>query len=145
MAEMAEKSHLWAARAMKYHMDNRIVNKHCGGVGMSLLPTAAGKGGDNEPSAAIVEGRLQKSDPWPRRNRLCIQLLRDNHDAGDFLQLFSGPVEYDFGGITGGTVVRMGAVTRTEQLVIAEPKVEIVQYELCDLLVESLELFVSHS
>ena len=71
--------------------------------------------------------------------------LRDNHDAGDFLQLFPDPVENDFGGITGGIVVRMGAVTRTEQFFIAEPKVEIVQYELCDLLVESLELFASHS
>ena len=29
-------------RAMKYHMDNRIVNKHCGGMGMILLPTASG-------------------------------------------------------------------------------------------------------
>ena len=71
--------------------------------------------------------------------------LRDNHDAGDILQLFPDTVENDSGGITGGIIVRMGAVSRTEQLFVAEPKVEIVQYEFCDLLVESLELFVSHS
>jgi hypothetical protein len=47
-------------RAMKYHMDNRIVNRHCGGMGMNLLPTASGKVGDNDASATIVEGRLSK-------------------------------------------------------------------------------------
>jgi hypothetical protein len=47
-------------RAMKYHMDNRIVNKHCGGMGMNLLQTASGKVGDNDASATTVEGRLPK-------------------------------------------------------------------------------------
>jgi len=45
---------------MKYHMDNRIVNRHCGGMGMILLPKASGKVGDNDASATIVEGRLSK-------------------------------------------------------------------------------------
>jgi hypothetical protein len=30
-------------RVMKYHKDNGIVNKHCGGRGMNLLPRASGK------------------------------------------------------------------------------------------------------
>jgi hypothetical protein len=47
-------------RAMKYHMDNRIVNRHCGGMGMILLPTASVKVADNDASATIVEGRLSK-------------------------------------------------------------------------------------
>jgi hypothetical protein len=45
---------------MKYHMDNRIVNKHCGGMGMNLLPTASGKVWNDDASATIVQGRLSK-------------------------------------------------------------------------------------
>jgi hypothetical protein len=43
---------------MKYHMQNRIVNKHCGGLGMNQLPAAAGRACDDDTSATIVEGRL---------------------------------------------------------------------------------------
>ena len=45
---------------MKYHMDNRTVNRHYGGMGLNLLPTASVKVGDDDASASIVEGRLSK-------------------------------------------------------------------------------------